>query len=146
MNRSSGGAEFAYVLAATYPSRVLTLSFGEMLLSGYGLDEYAQYNKANVMAQYEGRGVWLWHIPFFYLANIPEMLITGKEEEFWTYFMESECFNPIALSREAIAEWTGVAKSPGGLRGILETYRAGLVNGMLCPLVPCLAYWCGSTS
>ncbi|KAF1914894.1 Alpha/Beta hydrolase protein [Ampelomyces quisqualis] len=123
------GAEFAYVLAATHPSRILTLSFGEMLLSGFALDEYAQFNEANVMAQYTARGVWLWHIPFFYLANVPEMLLAGKEDAFWTYFMESECFNPVALSREAVAEWTRAAKGPGGLRGILETYRAGLVNG-----------------
>ncbi|KAH7082611.1 soluble epoxide hydrolase [Paraphoma chrysanthemicola] len=125
------GAEFAYVLAASYRSRVLTLSFGEMLLSGFGLDKYAQFTESNVMAQYKGTGVWLWHIPFFYMANVPEMLIQGKETEFWSFFMESECYNPIALSREAVTEWTDVAKSPGGLRGILETYRAGLVNGQI---------------
>jgi hypothetical protein len=111
------------------PARVMSLSFGEMLLSGLGLDQYAQYTESNIMAQYEERGVWLWHIPFFYLANVPEMLITGHEEEFWTYFMESECYNPIAIDRQAIAEWTGLAKGPGGLRGILETYRAGIANG-----------------
>ncbi|KAJ4400332.1 hypothetical protein N0V91_008791 [Didymella pomorum] len=125
------GAEFAYVLAAEYRDRVLALSFGEMLLSGYGLDNASQFTESNVMLQYEQRGVWTWHIPFFYQIDIATMLITGKEEEFWTFFMEAECYNPIALSRQAIAEWTGAAKSPGGLRGILETYRAGLVNGQI---------------
>jgi hypothetical protein len=110
---------------------VLALSFGEMLLSGYGLDNASQFTESNVMRQYEQRGVWTWHIPFFYQIDIAIMLITGREEEFWTFFMEAECYNPIALSRQAIAEWTGAAKSPGGLRGILETYRAGLVNGTL---------------
>lgn len=56
------------------------------------------------------------------------MLIQGKEKEFWTYFMESECYNPISISREAIAEWIDSIKAPGGLRGVLETYRADLVN------------------
>lgn len=112
-----------------YRDRVLALSFGEMLLSGYGLDNASQFTESNVMLQYEQRGVWTWHIPFFYQIDIATMLITGKEEEFWTFFMEAECYNPVALSRQAIAEWTGAAKSPGGLRGILETYRAGLVNG-----------------
>lgn len=110
---------------------MLALSFGEMLLSGYGLDNASQFTEANTMLQYEQRGVWTWHIPFFYQIDIATMLITGHEEEFWTYFMEAECYNPIALSRQAIAEWTGLAKGPGGLRGILETYRAGLVNGEL---------------
>ncbi|KAF2033154.1 alpha/beta-hydrolase [Setomelanomma holmii] len=109
------GHEQFYVHGEDRISRVLTLSFGEMLLSGYGLDKYAQLTESNVMAQYEGIG----------------MLIQGKEREFWSYFMESECYNPIALSREAITEWTDAAKSPGGLRGILETYRAGLVNGQV---------------
>jgi hypothetical protein len=108
---------------------VLALSFGEMLLSGFGLDKASQFTEPNVMLQYEQRGVWTWHIPFFYQIDIATMLITGHEEEFWTFFMEAECYNPIALSRQAIAEWTGLAKGPGGLRGILETYRAGLVNG-----------------
>ena len=58
------------------------------------------------------------------------MLIAGKEEEFWTFFMESECYNPIALSRQALREWVDSARGPGGLRGILETYRADLVNRM----------------
>jgi pimeloyl-ACP methyl ester carboxylesterase len=100
-----------------------------MLLSGYGLDKASQFSEANVMLQYEQRGVWTWHIPFFYQIDIATMLITGHEEAFWTFFMEAECYNPVALSRQAIAEWTGLAKGPGGLRGILETYRAGLVNG-----------------
>ncbi|UPX12286.1 Haloacetate dehalogenase [Ascochyta rabiei] len=125
------GAEFAYVLAAEYRDRVLALSFGEMLLSGYGLDNASQFTESNVMLQYEQRGVWTWHIPFFYMIDVATMLITGHEEEFWTYFMEAECYNPISLSRQAIAEWTGLAKGPGGLRGILETYRAGLVNGQI---------------
>ena len=37
---------------------MLALSFGEMLLSGYGLDEASQFREANVMLQYEQRGVW----------------------------------------------------------------------------------------
>jgi hypothetical protein len=56
------------------------------------------------------------------------MLITGKEAQFWTYFMEAECYNPISISREAINEWIDSIKAPGGLRGVLETYRADLVN------------------
>lgn len=114
---------------------MLALSFGEMLLSGYGLDEASQFREANVMLQYEQRGVWTWHIPFFYQIDIATMLITGREEAFWTFFMEAECYNPIALSRQAIGEWTGLARGPGGLRGILETYRAGLVNGESALLV-----------
>ena len=105
------------------------LSFSEMLLSGISLDSWSFFTEENVRAQYERRGVWQWHVPFLFVPNVPEMLIQGKEEEFWTYFIESECYNPIAVSREAIEEWVGCVKGPGGLRGVLETYRAGLRNG-----------------
>lgn len=122
------GAEFAYAVAGIYRDRVLSLSFCEMLLSGVSLEKWSYFTLENVNAQYEMRGVWQWHIPFFWVANVPEMLIQGKEEEFWTYFIESECYNPIAISRQALKEWTGIARSPGGTRGILETYRADFVN------------------
>src|SRR5918997_1505155 len=42
------GAEFAYVLAATRPERVRTLSFAEMLLSGEGLEEWSHFTPGNV--------------------------------------------------------------------------------------------------
>ncbi|OAG05890.1 putative hydrolase or acyltransferase of alpha/beta superfamily [Paraphaeosphaeria sporulosa] len=122
------GAEYAYAVAAIYRDRVMKLSFCEMLLSGVSLDTWSYFTPENVNAQYELRGVWQWHIPFLWIANVPEMLITGKEAEFWTYFMEAECYNPISISREAITEWIDSIKAPGGLRGVLETYRADLVN------------------
>lgn len=56
------------------------------------------------------------------------MLIIGKEEEFWTHFMKAECYNPSALDQIAVDEWVRCSKAPGGLRGILETYRAHWAN------------------
>ena len=122
------GAEFAYALAAAYRERVLTLSFCEMLLSGLGLEEWSFFKPENLAAQYEERGVWQWHIPFFFIPHLPEMLIQGKEEEFWTHFMIAECYNPVAIEDHAKQEWIMCSRQPGGLRGILETYRAALKN------------------
>lgn len=120
------GAEFAYVLAAMYRDRVIGLSFCEMLLSHVspGLNEITHFTQENITAQYDQRGCWFWHVPFFWLPHVPEMLIQGKEEEFWTFFMKQECYNPDCLEQQAIDEWVRSSKQPGGLRGILETYRA----------------------
>jgi pimeloyl-ACP methyl ester carboxylesterase len=118
------GAEFGYGVAATFPDRVKTLSFAEMVLSGEGLQEWSYLTKENL----EADEPWLWHINFFWLDDYPEMLITGKEREFWSHWMKAEMYNPTALSDEAIDEWISKAKEPGGLRGILETYRATLKN------------------
>ena len=122
------GAEFAYVLAATFPERVRTLSFAEMLLSGLGLEEWSFFSQENVSARFELRGVWQWHIPFFWISDVPELLITGKERAFWEHWIKAETWNPAAISKEVVDEWVRHLESPGGLRGVLETYRAAFSN------------------
>ena len=117
------GADYGYVLAATRRSAVMGLSWCEMMLPE-ALARQSHFTPDNIAAQYEQRGVWNWHVPFFWMPQVPEMLIAGKEEEFWTYFMQQECWNPEALEREAVEEWVRCVKAPGGLRGCLETYRA----------------------
>lgn len=42
--------------------------------------------------------------------------------------MRQECYNPSAIEPKALKHWVECVKQPGGLRGILETYRAGLKN------------------
>lgn len=125
------GAEFAYALAATERNRVRTLSFCEMLLSGEGLEEWSNFTPDNVSAQFRQQGVWVWHIPFFWIPHLPEMLITGREREFWEFWIKAETWNPNAISDEAITEWIARLSAPGGLRGCLETYRAGLKNARI---------------
>ena len=125
------GAEFAYALAATQRDRVRTLSFCEMLLSGKGLEEWSSFSPENISAQFRQKGVWVWHIPFFWIPHLPEMLITGREREFWEFWIKSETWNPTAITDEAINEWVARLMAPGGLRGCLETYRAGLKNARI---------------
>ena len=125
------GAEFAYALAASQRERVKTLSFCEMLLSGAGLEEWSNFNTENISAQFRQKGVWVWHIPFFWIPHLPEMLITGHEREFWEFWIKAETWNPNAISEEALTEWIACLRAPGGLRGCLETYRAGLKNARI---------------
>ena len=125
------GAEFAYVLAATRRAQVRTLSFCEMLLSGLGLEEWSHFTPDNIGAQFRQQGVWVWHIPFFWIPHLPEMLIQGKERAFWEFWIKAETWNPNAISQEALDEWISCLTAPGGLRGCLETYRAGLKNATI---------------
>ncbi|MBO6882775.1 MAG: alpha/beta hydrolase [Marivita sp.] len=122
------GAEFAYVLAATERKRVKTLSFCEMLLSSEGLEEASFFTPDNITSQFRQSGVWVWHIPFFWIPHLPEMLINGKEREFWEFWIKAETWNPNAITEEAMNEWVASLKAPGGLRGTLETYRAAFKN------------------
>ena len=73
----------------------------------------------------------MWHVPFFWIPDVPEMLITGREREFWEFWIKAETYNPTAVSDEALDEWISQLKAPGGLRGVLETYRAGLKNARI---------------
>lgn len=125
------GAEFAYVLAAKHPSRVAKLSFCEMLLSGKELDEMSYFSMKNIRSQFNHEGTWQWHIPFFWMPHIPEMLIAGREREFWVPWMKAETWNPNAISEECAEEWVSHIKAPGGLRGVLETYRAAFRNAAI---------------
>lgn len=140
------GAEYAYGVAAHLRERVLTLSFCEMLLTGYGLEEASYWTPSNITAQYEKRGVWNWHLPFLWIPHIPEMLIEGHERVFWEMFvsrpsfevleaifpdawqMKQECYNPSAISPLELDHWIECVLQPGGNRGVLETYRSAWVN------------------
>ncbi|EMC93857.1 hypothetical protein BAUCODRAFT_124609 [Baudoinia panamericana UAMH 10762] len=122
------GQEYAYAVAAKYRNRVLKLSFCEMLLSGFGLEESSFWTPDNVSAQFRQQGVWCWHLPFFWMPHVPEMLIQGREREFWEMFIKQECYNPTSIEPKALDHWIECVKQPGGLRGILETYRSAFKN------------------
>ncbi|THX00081.1 soluble epoxide hydrolase [Aureobasidium pullulans] len=112
------GADFAYALAATFRDRVKSLSFCEMAVSGFGLEKMSPPNSV----------IWCWHLGFFSIPHIPEMLNQGHEREFWEMYMKQECYNPNAIEHAALDHWVACSMQPGGLRGILETHRAGFKN------------------
>lgn len=122
------GAEYGFVLAGLNPQRVKALSFGEMMLSGFGLEERSFFTPENVENAAHRTGVWEWHVPFFFKADVPEMLISGKEREFWTYWINAQSYDPTLLPVEALEEWIALLSTPHGLRGTLDTYKATLEN------------------
>lgn len=122
------GAEYGFVYAAKYPEKIKWMSYGEMAISGYGIEEASFFTEENIKAQYNNTGKWLWHVPFFYTQNVPEMLLQGHECEFWDFLLKGSSFNPDAHCPELLEEWHERFTSPGGMRGILETYRAEFKN------------------
>lgn len=117
------GAAFAYAVAASFPERVTKLSYGEMLLPGFGLEDWSFLKAENVKSDH-----FLWHVGFFHVPDFPEMLITGREEVFWSTWMKNETYNPAAITPDCIAEWVRCSSGPGGLRAIFEVYRATFTN------------------
>ena len=117
------GAAFAYALTADHRERVRKLSFGEMLLPGFGLEEWSYLTAENVHSNH-----FLWHISFFHVPDFPELLIQGREKLFWSTWMKNETYDPIAITEEDVNEWARTSAAPGGLRAIFEVYRATFEN------------------
>ncbi|WP_082803614.1 alpha/beta fold hydrolase [Kocuria palustris] len=115
------GASTAYQVAAQYPDRVKKLVYQEMILPGFGLEDYSFLTRENVSTY-----VWLWHINFYSVPHFPEFLISGKEREYFNYFIKHETHNPQAITPDALDEYVRCYSSPGGLRSMLEIYRATL--------------------
>ena len=115
------GASTAYQVAAQYPERVKKLVYQEMILPGFGLEDYSFLTKENVSTY-----VWLWHINFYNVPDFPELLITGKEREYFNYFIKHETHNPQAITPDALDEYVRCYSSPGGLRSMFAIYRATL--------------------
>jgi pimeloyl-ACP methyl ester carboxylesterase len=118
------GAAAAYQLASAYPERVRQLVYQEMILPGFGLEDYSFLTPENVRSY-----VWLWHINFYSVPEFPEMLINGHEREYFSYFMKHETHDPAAITPDALDEYVRCYSSPGGVRCMCEIYRATLTDG-----------------
>jgi len=111
------GAAIAYSVAAFYRPRVQQLVFQETLLPGLPADQ-----PDPSLAPDDGRTGW--HFGFFSLPNLPELLLSGRERQFWTYFARRQMWDPSALAEDDIDEMVHSIEQPGGIRAILEMYRA----------------------
>ena len=74
------------------------------------------------------RGIEAPESSFFSLPNLPELLLTGRERPFWTYFARRQMWDPSALTDSDIEEMVRSVEQPGGTRAILEMYRARQVD------------------
>jgi pimeloyl-ACP methyl ester carboxylesterase len=110
------GAVIAYAVAAFHRPRVQQLVFQETLLPGLPTGE-----RDPSLAPDDGRTGW--HFNFFSLPNLPELLLTGRERPFWTYFARRQMWGPSALTEDDIDDMVRSVQEPGGTRAILEMYR-----------------------
>ncbi len=117
------GATAGLALAAKYRDRVETLTFAEMIMDGFGLQEWSFLTEENV-----GNQRWLWHINFYAVPDFPEMLISGNEWEYFDRFFKIECHDPAAVPDHAIDEYVRSFSKPGGLQNMLEVYRHPFEN------------------
>lgn len=66
-----------------------------------------------------------WFFIFNNVPDLPEALITGREEIWLRFIFASWCYNPELFTPEELAEYTRAYSQPGALRGAFNDYRAG---------------------
>jgi haloacetate dehalogenase len=66
-----------------------------------------------------------WFFIFNNVPDLPEALITGREEIWLRFIFARWCYNPDLFTDEEIAEYVKAFSQPGAIRGACSDYRAG---------------------
>jgi pimeloyl-ACP methyl ester carboxylesterase len=113
----SGGTVFR--LATTHPEDVLSLIAIETGLAGFGVESLADVAHGGA-----------WHIGVLAAPGIPEMLLAGREREFFgQYAFPSMTATPGAVTDADINEFVRTYSRPDGWRGAAGLYRSMLREG-----------------
>jgi pimeloyl-ACP methyl ester carboxylesterase len=114
------GALPAYLFAATYSSEVASLTYIDEPLPSLNLHTFTTFTKEN-------HGGY-WHFGFNSAEHLPELLIKGKEREFWNYFYSLMLYNPASITEADKDEYMRTYTSAGGIRGSVGWYKEALTT------------------
>ncbi|SCV99609.1 LAFE_0A06964g1_1 [Lachancea fermentati] len=110
------GAWVAFTYALLYEDEIINLALLDAGIPGVTLPEShsGEPDKA-----------WrTWHFLFHTIADLPEMLIEGKEQVYLEWFLRNKAANPFSFEESDIKEYLRVFKKPGTVRASLAYYRA----------------------
>ena len=107
------GGIIAYMLASRWPERVASACFCECLLPG----------TATYSTQLIENPVKYFHFQFHCVANLPEVLIQGREKTYIDFFINQFCYRIGAFSPQHLQRYTTSYSQPGSLRCALNLYR-----------------------
>ncbi len=103
------GGPTAYALAAAHPESVKKLAILDVTIPGDGSPNISQGGRR-------------WHHAFHQTLDLPEALITGREDIYFGWFYRNYGATP--LSDADIAEYLRTYRQPGALRAGFAYYRA----------------------
>lgn len=66
-----------------------------------------------------------WFFIFNNVPDLPEALVSGREEIWLRFIFASWCYNPELFTPEELAVYVRAYSQPGALRGAFNDYRAG---------------------
>jgi pimeloyl-ACP methyl ester carboxylesterase len=113
----SGASVFR--LAAMHPENLLSFTAIEMGLPGFGLEGFADVTHGGV-----------WYIGLLAAADVPEMLLAGREHKFLTKIaFPAMCAIPDAVNESDIDEFVRSYSRADGWRGASGLYQSTLKEG-----------------
>lgn len=113
------GGMVAFAFARLHPDRISHLVLTELALPGLGLEQ-----AMNVAAG--GR----WHFGFFMTPEVPELLLDGKEEDFFNWWFRALGRDPAAWHPDHIAAVVASYRGTESLRAGFAHYRTLLDDGI----------------
>ncbi|MGJ4916649.1 alpha/beta fold hydrolase [Bradyrhizobium oligotrophicum] len=116
------GAWVAYPYAALFEAEVRSLALLDAGIPGVTLPEALPFAP--------DRAWRTWHFAFHAVADLPEMLIHGRERDYLAWFLRRKGANPQAFSESDLDEYARVLTKAGGLRAGLAYYRAAALSAL----------------
>ncbi|QNB15159.1 alpha/beta hydrolase [Paraburkholderia tropica] len=110
------GAWVAYPYAALFGDEVKRLALFDAGIPGITLPD--------ALPLAPERAWRTWHFAFHAVADLPEVLIEGKERAYLDWFLRRKTANPQTFLDTDLDEYERVFKKDGGLRAGLAYYRA----------------------
>ncbi len=114
------GALPTFLFAAHYADEVASMTYLDEPLPSVNLHEFTTFKK-------ETHGGY-WHFGFNSAADLPELLIKGKERDFWNYLYGLMLYNPTAISEADKDEYMRTYAAAGGIRGSVGWYKEALTT------------------
>ncbi|MBK0032354.1 alpha/beta hydrolase [Erwinia sp. S43] len=110
------GAWIGYAYAADWPQDIRKIALLDALIPGLSVPRSDLPSEEIALRN--------WHFAFNRLHDLPEILISGREEAFLTWFFRAKSQNTSAIAAEDIAFYARQMAVPGILRAAGCYYRA----------------------
>ena len=111
MSGHSMGAGMLSRVAATWPEHVRKLVMLDTAVPGDGSGTFSQHGRR-------------WHHAFHRTADLPEALVSGREDIYLGWFYQNYGYQPGAISPADMEEYLRTYRQPGALRAGFSYYRA----------------------
>ena len=105
------GGPTAYAVAAAHPDAVRKLAILDVTIPGDGSPNISQGGRR-------------WHHAFHQTLDLPEALVTGREDIYFGWFYRNYGHHPNVIPEADIAEYLRVYRQIGALRAGFAYYRA----------------------